>query len=301
MKNPLDYIESKPKRCLALFGISYDALNQLVMEATTAHEQIQTQINEQSPCINAKGGGCPQKLSVREGIGLTLFYLRQAPLTFEVLGLIFEISKTTANTTFHYWQGILRQILPASVLEQAERNDENVDETLKELESHSLTVDSFEQERERPSDHAVQRTYYSGKKKRHTFKTSVIGMPNGEEIIDITVGKRGPEADITLFRVQQKKFLDHQLFRGDKAYIGADNMETPHKKPKHNELSVTQKEENRIVCGKRIFIEHLIRRIRIFSIVRGRFPLHPRAYRQTILTVCGLVRLRLGTLKYSQL
>ncbi|MHC5833935.1 MAG: helix-turn-helix domain-containing protein, partial [Nostoc sp.] len=62
------------------------------------------------------------KLGISEEVCLCLFYLRQIP-TFEVLGLQFGISKTEANDRFHYWLGILRKILPASLLEQVEKND----------------------------------------------------------------------------------------------------------------------------------------------------------------------------------
>ena len=37
--------------------------------------------------------------------------------TFEVLGLHFGIWKTEAKDTFHYWLEILRNVLPASLLE----------------------------------------------------------------------------------------------------------------------------------------------------------------------------------------
>jgi len=40
--------------------------------------------------------------------------------TFEVMGMHFDISKTEANDTFHYWLGIFRDILPASMLEVVE-------------------------------------------------------------------------------------------------------------------------------------------------------------------------------------
>ena len=91
------------------------------------------------------------------------------------------------------------------------------------------------------------------------------------------VGKRGPESDIILFRVQQNNFSEQQLFEGDKAYIGEENILTPHKKPKNRELTAIQKEENRVISSSRIFIEHLIRRIRIFPISRIRFPLNQNA------------------------
>jgi len=37
--------------------------------------------------------------------------------------MLFGISKTEANDTFHYWKKILRQILPSSLLEQVEKNE----------------------------------------------------------------------------------------------------------------------------------------------------------------------------------
>jgi len=301
MQNPLNYIESKPDRCIAILGISYDEFNELSAVAIQAHEQQQQELESQKIRINTKGGGRRRSLSNLEELCLSIFYLRHAEATFELLGLRFGVSKTTANDKFHYWQKILRKILPASVLEQAERNEEDIQEILTQLEEERLLVDSFEQDRERPLDNEVQRKYYSGKKRRHTFKTSTIGTSKGDDIVDIDVGRRGPESDITIFRKQQKKLSENQSFLGDKAYVGAMNTETPHKKPKGKELTLVQKEENRVLSGHRIFIEHLIRRIRIFSISRVRFPLKSWHYRRTILTVCGLVRLRLGTLEYSKL
>ena len=43
-------------------------------------------------------------------------YLRQG-LTFQVLGLLFEVSESTAHNTFNYWQRLFREILPASLIE----------------------------------------------------------------------------------------------------------------------------------------------------------------------------------------
>ena len=67
-----------------------------------------------------------------------------------------------------------------------------------------MLVDSFEQARQRPEDNEEQKKYFSEKKKQHTFKNQVIGFPKGEEIVDILVGERGPEADINLLKKQQK-------------------------------------------------------------------------------------------------
>jgi hypothetical protein len=122
-------------------------------------------------------------------------------------------------------------------------------------------------------------------------------MPEGKDIVDVTTGHRGPEADITLFREQQEKFSQQQQFDGDKAYVGGQNMKTPHKKPKNRELTEEQKEWNKEFSSSRIFIEHLMRRIKIARIAQFRFPLKGSCYEKVMLVICGLVRFRLGTFK----
>jgi hypothetical protein len=101
-----------------------------------------------------------------------------------------------------------------------------------------LIVDSLEQARERPTDNEAQRSYFSGKKQQHTFKSQVISLPQGKDIVDVTAGAKGPTSDISLFRERQSKFASGQELDGDKGYVGADNMQTPHKKPRGKELTL---------------------------------------------------------------
>ena len=121
-------------------------------------------------------------------------------------------------------------------------------------------------------------------------------MPNGAEIVDVTVGQPGTSSDIKLFRARQSEFDANQRFKGDKGYIGEVQIETPHKKPKQQKLTREQKEENKQLSVKRIIVEHVIRLVKIFRVVQERFRLRPQNYERVILTVCGLVRLRVGAL-----
>ena len=83
---------------------------------------------------------------------------------FEVLGMMFEVSGTTANDIFHYWLPIFQDLLPSSLLEEWKKSMQN-DEFVKELlTSYQLLVDSAEQTRERPSDYQEQKKFFSGKK-----------------------------------------------------------------------------------------------------------------------------------------
>jgi hypothetical protein len=294
MKNPLEYIHKYPHRTKRILGIDYQQFLQLLTQAELKHAEQAAARERQKIRVNAKGGGRPPILSVAEEVCLCLFYLRHYP-TFEILGLQFGISKTEANDTVHYWLKILRVLLPASLFEEVGEHNRDYAMVQEWLTQFQLIVDSLEQARERPGDNEEQRSYFSGKKQQHTFKSEIITLPGGKDIVDVSAGAKGPTSDITLFRTRQSKFAPGQGFDGDKAYVGAEHVQTPHKKSRGGELTPQQQAENtEFSSTRRIFVEHVIRLLRIFRIAQERFRLHPDTYEQVILMVCGLVRFRLG-------
>ncbi len=218
---------------------------------------------------------------------------------FEVLGMMFEVGRTTANDIFHYWLTILRYLLPCSLLDEGQKSTQNDEFVQQLLTSYELLVDSAEQPRERPKYYQEQKKFFSGKKQNHTFKNQFISLPKGTDIVDVVVGERGPEADVNLLRKQQPNFSYEQNFKGDKAYIGADRTTTPQKKPPKRELTPEQKESNRLISQERIYVEHLIRLVKIFRVAAERFRLHHRTYKQVMLVICGLARFRIGAFKFS--
>ncbi len=158
-------------------------------------------------------------------------------------------------------------MLPSSLLEQVKKKANDY-ETVKEvLTEYELIVDSYEQVRERPGDSNEQEKYYSGKQKNHTFKTQMIILPSGRDIVDIIAGLPGPKSDITLFRENRERFDAKQKFKGDLAYQGENLIDTPIKKPQNRELTIEQKEENKEFSSKRVFVEHRIRSLKIFRVV----------------------------------
>ncbi len=161
---------------------------------------------------------------------------------------------------------------------------------------YELIVDSCEQPRERPGSYQEQKKYYSGKKKNHTLKNQLIVLPNGRDIVDIVAGAPGPKSDINFFREHQQKFDPSQKFNGDIGYVGEPNIKTPQKKQKNRSLTTKQKQQNKELSTERIFVEHIIRLAKIFRVASERFRLNQQKYEQVILTISGLVRLRIGAL-----
>lgn len=295
-----NHLQANPKEAKRLVGISYEQLTQLIEQGRLLHEEKQAEIESQKIRLIRQGGGLQAKLSLEDQIILTLIYLRQG-LTFQVLGLLFEVSESTANSIFHYWRELFRELLPASLLEQAKKFDENEESIKESLREYELIVDSSEQARERPLDYQEQKLFYSGKKCNHTLKNQFIVLPHGKDIVDVVAGRRGAISDINLWRERQREFHFEQRFAGDKAYKGEPQIRTPHKKPKKQELTVEQKQENRDFSSNRIFVEHLIRVVKVFQVAQERFRLHVRQYEAVILTICGLVRLRIGAGSFESL
>lgn len=291
----LSRINKYPKDTKRLLGIEYDHLELLIEQGEILHQKNQEEIEKKKTRINKAGGGNNPKLSAKEQIVLMLIYLRHN-ITFQLLGLMFDVSESAAHSLFTYWQQLFGDELPPSLLEQVKKCLNELEEVKEKLAESELIVDSSEQEMERPLDNQSQKENYSGKQKRHTFKSQLIVLPEMKDIVDVVAGKPGPTSDIKICRESLSKFNKAQLFCGDKAYVGEKQINTPQKKPKGGELTKEQKEENKVCSSKRIYVEHLIRLIKIFKVMQERFRLNKSRYKSVYLTVCGLVRIRIGAL-----
>ncbi len=290
-----EYIQSHPKETKRLLGINYEQLEELIEYLLIKEEAGKKEEENKKIRINQAGSGRKKKISKEEQIILTLIYLRHH-INFNLLGLIFHLSESTANNIFNYWQDLLEEALPSSLLEQAKKYEENQEKIRNKLKEYELIVDREEQEIERSLSYEEQKKHFSGKKRTHSFKNQVISLPKGQDIVDIVAGETGPKSDIKIWRESQNKFDKKQKFSGDKAYIGESQITIPKKKPKNGELTREEKEANKKISSKRIFVEHLIRIIKIFKVARERFRLSKDRYESILLTICGLVRLRKGSL-----
>ena len=141
-----EYLHKNPQECKRLLGLDYQQLQKLIEPGKILHKERQQQQEKQKVRIIRAGGGSPAKLTLDEQIILTLIYLRQH-LTFQVLGLLFQVSESTANNIFHYWQSIFREGLSASLLEQVKKCQEDELLLREILTEYELIVSSFAQSR----------------------------------------------------------------------------------------------------------------------------------------------------------
>ena len=122
MSSVLEHMEANPQETQRLIGLGYSELQILLQNAEKLHHEKQALLESKKTRIIAGGGGRKPKLSLKEQIILTLVYLRHMT-TFQLLGIQFGVSESTANDTFNYWLPLLGELLPSSLVEQVKKKN----------------------------------------------------------------------------------------------------------------------------------------------------------------------------------
>lgn len=199
-------------------------------------------------------------LILEDQILMTLQYLREYR-TFFHLGIDWGVHESTAHRIVEKIEDILVQSgefrLPGS---KALADEDFTQE--------KVGIDVTEIEIERPKK--KQKSYYSGKKKRHSLKFQLLVELTTARILCVAMG-RGRQHDFSIFKEKPPKLRDDTLCLGDKGYQGIQKYhqrsQTPHKKRKNKPLTAEKKRENQKLASQRIIGEHVPRRLKIFRIL----------------------------------
>lgn len=288
----LDNLKMFPaNRIKSLFGLAPDVLAEVIFRVLPVLEQNREQRLRNNPQRKRRfvhNDGRPRELMPIHKLLMTLLSLRHN-VSATVVGEMFGFSADSVEkNALPEVLAVLKEQFPASRWEAVKRhrnekwNPDTVDK---------LVVDSFETPIPRPSLKERQRRVYSGKKKEHTLKTQII-TDQKETILDISAGHRRPKSDVKIWHetalpdeIREKPRL------ADKAYSGAAKpTRTPHKKPKGGELSEAQKETNRQISSERIVVEHGIRRVKGYRVVRDEYRLAQGTFPTIVSVVVGLIQ-----------
>lgn len=292
----LHLLSSRPQQGRRMLGIGAPALWELWQRVQVQVDETEAARRDRPGRKRQSGGGREKTTPALCRLLVTLLYLRQH-WTMQSIAEVIHCSEATVWNYIHEMLPYIREALPASLLEQWQAECSSVERAaletwLAELPDGALLVDTWEQPIPRPEDPAVQESYYSGKQKEHTRKNQLICLPNGLDIVDIVMGEKGPRSDSKLLEQTQAELPEGLRFIGDKAYVGRANTTTPIKKKPKEALTEAQKAFNKGVSQQRVYVEHLIRVIKIFRIGKELFRMRLTMYETVIGCVCGLVRLR---------
>jgi hypothetical protein len=90
-----------------------------------------------------------------------------------------------------------------------------------------------------------------------------------------TAFSKGKKHDYRLFKENYSGIAEDILCLADTGYLGIDklhaNSQTPAKKSELHPLTLEQKVANRELASRRIFVEHVIGRLKVFRILSERY------------------------------
>jgi len=209
---------------------------------------------------------------VRSKLFYILFYLKVYP-TYDLAGFVFGVDRSRC---FH-WTKRLLPLLEKTLGRHVvlpKRQICSVEEFMALCpDVKDLFLDGTERPTQRPQKSKLQKKRYSGKKRCHTRKNSLITNEK-REILFLSPTKEGRLHDLT--QIKKTEILQHfppdkslwvdKAFQSIQKYLKLSNtVMIPHKKHRGKPLSPHQKKENRIISGIRIVVEHAINGIKRFA------------------------------------
>jgi hypothetical protein len=255
----LERILKQDRLMRALTGLNRKAFEALLPSFTEAYER--SLFNGQQERQRAPGGGRKATLrTTEEKLFYILLYGKCYP-TFDLLSVLFNFDRSCAHDWVHRLLPILettlglKQVLPVRKLSSLEEFLERFPDV------KEVIVDGTERPVQRPKDNQRQKAHYSGKKKRHTRK-HITGSTRKKRVLILTKAQPG--------RIHDKRQLDEAglvenipeeiPIEGDLGFQGLQNefvnIHLPHKKPRGQELTAQQKQENKEFSAQRVACEH---------------------------------------------
>ena len=102
----------------------------------------------------------------------------------------------------------------------------------------------------------------------------MIANQKTAEIVTTTFS-HGSKHDFQLFKDDKLDIAKHIRILADAGYQGLaelhENCQTPCKKSKYHSLTKKEKQRNRSLARKRILIEHIFRKLKVFRILSERY------------------------------
>jgi len=274
-------ISRRPRAFKRLTGVSLEDFEEIVEKVRPTWEEYERKRLSRPNRQRAIGGGGKYRLPTLHNKLIVIFLYYRTYVTMEFLGFLFDLDRSNICRLIQRLQAVLNK---TAVLRgdrpkrdrSRKRKINNLKDFLKEYpEMEDLIIDVTEQQIERPK--RQQKAYYSGKKKRHTLKTQIIVNEKGE-IIDTTDSFPGRRHDKKIFDESKiKKSLPGKIhIMGDLGFQGIKddfpNATIPHKKKRGGpELTKEQKRQNRGISRRRVLVDNVIGRLKIFKILSDRY------------------------------
>ena len=263
------------ERCFrSVTGMSRAEFARLLPSFAQAYAEVLAA--EQATTVRRRrpGGGRRGQLPLdAEKLLFILVYVTQYPVQ-ELHGLLFGLGQSQASA----WALRLLPVLQVALgheLALPPRKTATVAELLAQCPDLVFLLDATERPIPRPQDPERQTACYSGKKKRHTLKNTVVTNATGRKIVFLGATTAGSRHDKRLAEEDAPPFPPGSRVPSDSGYQGyrVDGVTvlTPLKKPRGGELAPDEKALNTVLSRYRIPVEHAIGGLKLARMAREPF------------------------------
>jgi len=288
--------KDKPKRFLAMTGLTSEEFEALLPTFEACFYdwmdtyRLDGKLRGKRKYVDYKNSPLP---TIEDKLYFILTYLKTCNLQ-EVHGALFSMGQPKANQWIHCLQNVLHLAL--------DHENELPAREMADVQFHSekdgiYQHDGTERPIQRPAKKADQKTYYSGKKKRHTVKNNLL-INEHCRVLFLTETVEGKRHDKKLADESDYEMPPGSQLAQDSGFQGfkAKNVTIlqPKKKPRNGELTDMEKNVNAWHSSIRIRVEHAIGGIKRYRIAKDTIRNWKTGFRDAVFVICcGLHNFRL--------
>lgn len=321
-----EHLAARPKVFAAMTGLTPALFDDLAAELGPRLAAARAARRHRPGRLRAPGGGPHFELAPADALLLTVVWLRHYP-TCEVLGYLFGVSKPTASRTIalalplleaagrdamrlpdpgryrrRSLAGVLDRVPELAALLREPAGPPTHSAAGPGPGAPAVLVDTFEQPVQRPRRRAEADRWYSGKKRQHTVKAQVAVCEATGYVVDVCGDAVGPFSDVTLLAASglARRLHPEVDLIGDGGFVGMAEFRAggrariPRRNHARRPLTEADRQWNRVLAGRRVKVEHGIRRLRVYQCLSHRDRHHRRGHERRVVAVAGLVNRRLG-------
>jgi hypothetical protein len=170
------------------------------------------------------GAGRPFKLKTKERFLMLLVYYRLY-ITYTLSGFLFDLDQSNVCRDICMLEPLIKLSVPLPrKLYKRTRRARTIDEVEEEyFPVFKAFIDSSEQEIPRPENKRKRKSYYSGKKKKHTVKTQYMVNSEGTILLHKTGHNHGRIHDYEIFKNKHPTTPPQVKSVLDLGYLGVQN------------------------------------------------------------------------------
>src|SRR5260370_24888288 len=207
-----DAVRQRPNQFLACTSLTIDEFDILFHSFSHAWEEYR-----KKTYVNS-GGGNPKLPRVVDKFFFILFYYKIYPIQ-SAMGVIFGMSQSQVCTWIHVLSPVLKCALGIEKCVRG-RNPGTLKAALEACELYDFIIDGTERERQRPSNPSVQKDFYSGKQKAHTYNNIVIVDEHKQTVEYLSQTYEGTYHDKAICDEEQYEFPENSTLQKDRGFQG---------------------------------------------------------------------------------